>query len=32
MLEKARWILLGAAIVIVFLITKDFNKLLSVFN
>ena len=32
MLEKARWILLGAAIVIVFLITKDFNKLLSLFN
>jgi chromosome segregation ATPase len=32
MLEKARWILLGAAIVVVFLITKDFNKLLSIFN
>ena len=32
MLEKARWILLGAAIVVVFLITKDFNKLLSLFN
>lgn len=32
MLEKARWILLGAAIVIVFLLTKDFGKLLSLFN
>ena len=32
MLEKARWILLGAAIVIVFLVTKDFNKLLGLFN
>ena len=32
MLEKARWILLGAAIVIVFLITKDFGKLISLFN
>jgi hypothetical protein len=32
MLEKARWILLGAAIVVVFLITKDFNKLLGIFN
>jgi predicted nucleic acid-binding Zn-ribbon protein len=32
MLEKLRWILLGAAIVLVFLITKDFNKLLSLFN
>jgi DNA repair ATPase RecN len=32
MLEKARWILLGAAIVVIFLITKDFNKLLGIFN
>jgi len=32
MLEKARWILLGAAIVVIFLITKDFNKLLGLFN
>jgi archaellum component FlaC len=32
MLEKARWILLGAAIVVIFLITKDFNKLLSIFG
>ena len=32
MIEKARWILLGAAIVIVFLVTKDFNKLLGLFN
>ena len=32
MLEKARWILLGAAIVIVFLLTKDFGKLISLFN
>ncbi len=32
MLEKLRWILLGAAIVIVFLLTKDFGKLLSLFN
>ena len=32
MLEKARWILLGAAIVVVFLITKDFGKLISLFN
>jgi DNA repair ATPase RecN len=32
MLEKARWILLGAAIVVIFLITKDFNKLLGIFG
>ena len=32
MLEKLRWILLGAAIVIVFLLTKDFGKLISLFN
>lgn len=32
MLEKLRWILLGAAIVVVFLLTKDFGKLLSLFN
>ena len=32
MLEKIRWILLGAAIVVVFLLTKDFGKLLSLFN
>lgn len=32
MLEKLRWILLGAAIVIVFLFTKDFGKLISLFN
>jgi chromosome segregation ATPase len=32
MLEKIRWILLGAAIVVVFLITKDFGKLISLFN
>jgi predicted nucleic acid-binding Zn-ribbon protein len=32
MLEKLRWILLGAAIVVVFLLTKDFGKLISLFN
>ena len=32
MLEKARWILLGAAIVVIFLLTKDFGKLISLFN
>jgi chromosome segregation ATPase len=32
MLEKIRWILLGAAIVVVFLLTKDFGKLLNLFN
>ena len=32
MLEKLRWILLGAAIVVIFLLTKDFGKLLSLFN
>ena len=32
MLEKLRWILLGATIVIVFLLTKDFGKLISLFN
>jgi DNA repair ATPase RecN len=32
LLEKARWILLGAAIVIVFLLTKDFGKLISLFG
>jgi len=32
MLEKARWVLLGAAIVVIFLITKDFNKLLGIFG
>jgi predicted nucleic acid-binding Zn-ribbon protein len=31
-LEKLRWILLGAAIVVVFLLTKDFGKLISLFN
>ena len=29
MLEKLRWILLGAGIVVVFLITKNFNSLLD---
>jgi DNA repair ATPase RecN len=29
MLEKARWILLGAAIVIIIVISKDFNSLLK---
>ena len=29
MLEKARWILLGAAIVIVIMISKDFNSILN---
>ena len=32
MLEKLRWILLGAAIVVVFLLTKDFGNLISLFN
>ena len=32
MLEKLRWILLGAAIVVIFLLTKDFGKLISLFN
>ena len=32
MLEKSRWILLGAAIVVIFLLTKDFGKLISSFN
>jgi hypothetical protein len=32
MLEKLRWILLGAAIVIVVLVSKDLNKLLSIFS
>ena len=32
MLEKARWVLLGAAIVVIFLLTKDFGKLISLFN
>jgi chromosome segregation ATPase len=29
MLEKARWILLGAAIVVIILISKDFNSILK---
>jgi len=32
MLEKLRWILLGAAIVIVVLVSKDLSKLLSIFS
>jgi len=32
MLEKLRWVLLGAAIVVVFLLSKDFSKLLTLFN
>lgn len=32
MLEKLRWILLGAAIVIVVLVSKDMSKLLSIFS
>jgi hypothetical protein len=32
MLEKLRWILLGAAIVIVVLVSKDLSKLLSLFS
>lgn len=32
MLEKIRWVLLGAAIVVTFLLTKDFGKLISLFN
>lgn len=32
MLEKLRWILLGAGIVIVFMITKNFNSLLDIFK
>lgn len=32
MLEKLRWILLGAGIVIVFMITKNFNNLLDLFR
>ena len=32
MLEKLRWILLGAGIVVVFMITKNFNSLLELFN
>jgi chromosome segregation ATPase len=31
MLEKARWILLGAAIVIIIIISKDFNSILKLF-
>ena len=29
MLEKARWILLGAAIVVIIIISKDFNSILN---
>jgi len=32
MLEKLRWILLGAGIVVVFMITKNFNSLLELFK
>ena len=32
MLEKLRWIFLGAAIVIVVLVSKDLSKLLSIFS
>jgi predicted nucleic acid-binding Zn-ribbon protein len=32
MLEKARWILLGAGIVVLILITKDFHILLNLFK
>ena len=32
MLEKLRWILFGAAIVIVVLVSKDLSKLLSIFS
>jgi DNA repair ATPase RecN len=32
MLEKIRWILLGAGIVVVFMITKNFNSLLDIFK
>jgi len=31
MLEKARWILLGAAIVVIIMISKDFNSILKLF-
>lgn len=32
MLEKLRWVLLGAGIVVIFMITKNFNSLLDIFK
>jgi regulator of replication initiation timing len=32
MLEKLRWVLLGAGIVVVFMISKNYNNLLDLFN